>query len=249
MQPKTLKQHLEEHQRPSQVFLSTKKVIQSPLSSQRIKKEKNAEEFNMLKINYEDLETIGPLKAITVQSLNIERQNNTSSTSRNDQEGEQVPKITKIQQVWIQITHLDLSRNLIYSLEGIQLLTNLKEVKLSYNKIESIDQLKNIWNKDEIKCLDVRYNPLTNDPNYRHQVIEIFPNLEILDNLSLNFNLLGKDQVFQSFYQELSRDLIPFLTILDQDIAIVEDMLEYISDNPGSLKHLSFANMLESLYK
>lgn len=43
--------------------------------------------------------------------------------------------------------------------------------------------------------------------------------------------------------------MVPFLTILDQDIAIVEDMLDYISDNPESLKHLSFTSMLDSLYK
>lgn len=80
------------------------------------------------------------------------------------------------------------------------MLTNLKEINLSYNKLESVNQISKIWNKDEITFLDVRFNPLTNDPNYRMKLIQYFPNLETLDNYILNFELIGKEQVFESFY-------------------------------------------------
>ena len=140
-----------------------------------------------LKIQYQDIEIIGPLTSL--------KQIKAYAHLNSD-----LKIMLEPQDVWDRITKLDLSRNLIFSLRGLNVLKNLKSVNLSYNKIDQVQELVHISNKHDVSFLYVGYNPLTNDPNYRLQVVELFENLEILDDLSLNFKLLEDRGLFQTVY-------------------------------------------------
>lgn len=123
------------------------------------------------------------------------------------------------------LTVLNLSHNLIYSLKGISLLENLTSLTLSYNKLEDIKELKRINFKRSIINLDIDFNPLTNHPNYRLILIDIFPSLQFLDGLEIDSSI---ENSYKDVYLKLSQILIPFLTLLDFDVEIVENLIDKI---------------------
>ena len=116
---------------------------------------------------------------------------------------------------WANITQLDLSRNLIFSLQGIEALPSLEDLNLSYNKLESLEELERVSQKDGLRKLKVSCNPLTNDPNYSMKILHTFPGLKFLDATTIDFELHGKTRLFESFYLELSRVIVPFLAVLE----------------------------------
>ncbi|KAG8562619.1 hypothetical protein GDO81_015745 [Engystomops pustulosus] len=77
---------------------------------------------------------------------------------------------------------LDLSRNLIVSLEGIEYLHALRSLNLYYNDIESLEEIKRLKTLSNLKTLDLRLNPITRqDSDYRLVVIHTLSNIETLD--------------------------------------------------------------------
>lgn len=125
------------------------------------------------------------------------------------------------------LTIINLSHNLIYSLKGIEEIEGLTSLNLSFNKIEEIKELKRIKNKRNIVNLDVDFNPLTSHPNYRLILIDIFPCLQYLDSLEIDSTI---EQSYKDVYLKLSQILIPFLTLLEMDTEIVEGLIEKIVD-------------------
>ncbi|MEE6521297.1 hypothetical protein FKM82_019430 [Ascaphus truei] len=76
---------------------------------------------------------------------------------------------------------LDLSRNAIISLEGIQHLTVLEKLNLYYNNIPSLTELFQLRKLIALKELDLRLNPVTkNESDYRLFVVHMLPNLRNL---------------------------------------------------------------------
>ncbi|XP_030059614.1 LOW QUALITY PROTEIN: leucine-rich repeat-containing protein 36 [Microcaecilia unicolor] len=78
---------------------------------------------------------------------------------------------------------LDLSRNLLTSLQGIEYLRLLRVLNLYYNNIESLLEVSRLKSLPALKELDLRLNPVTrNEANYRFVVVHLLESLETLDD-------------------------------------------------------------------
>lgn len=116
--------------------------------------------------------------------------------------------IDEVQSDFHMVPHLMLSQNKIQSLHGLYQFQNLKSLSLSYNnvcffgywpcvysisltfmniriiQISSFNNLKHIKG-DRIEALTLEGNPISEHPNYRNTVIEMFPSLRNLDARSV----------------------------------------------------------------
>ncbi|KAM9165347.1 centrosomal protein of 72 kDa isoform 4-T4 [Pangshura tecta] len=78
---------------------------------------------------------------------------------------------------------LDLSRNALVSLEGIQHLIFLEKLNLYYNHISSLSEIFRLHSLTALKEVDLRLNPvLKNESDYRLFVVHMLPNLRRLDD-------------------------------------------------------------------
>ncbi|XP_067856654.1 centrosomal protein of 72 kDa [Heptranchias perlo] len=78
---------------------------------------------------------------------------------------------------------LDLSRNSLVSLEGIQHLIHLEKLNLYYNNIANLKEIFLLRNLGGLKELDLRLNPVSkNESDYRLFVVHMLPNLRRLDD-------------------------------------------------------------------
>ena len=66
------------------------------------------------------------------------------------------------------LTFLDLSRNMLQSLKGLEHLKLLKTLNLYFNNISSLKELYRLRYNKELRELDVRLNPVTKEePDFR----------------------------------------------------------------------------------
>ncbi|XP_074135300.1 centrosomal protein of 72 kDa isoform X4 [Sminthopsis crassicaudata] len=78
---------------------------------------------------------------------------------------------------------LDLSRNSLVCLEGIEYLALLENLNLYYNNISSLTEVFRLHQLTELKDVDLRLNPVAkNEPDYRLFLVYIIPRLRQLDN-------------------------------------------------------------------
>ncbi|XP_074057023.1 centrosomal protein of 72 kDa [Macrotis lagotis] len=78
---------------------------------------------------------------------------------------------------------LDLSRNSLVCLEGIEYLTLLESLNLYYNNISSLAEVFRLHQLTELKDVDLRLNPIAkNEPDYRLFLVYIIPKLRQLDD-------------------------------------------------------------------
>ncbi|XP_067425944.1 centrosomal protein of 72 kDa [Emydura macquarii macquarii] len=78
---------------------------------------------------------------------------------------------------------LDLSRNTLVSLEGIQHLIFLEKLNLYYNHISSLSEIFRLHSLTALKDVDFRLNPVVkNESDYRLFVVHMLPNLRRLDD-------------------------------------------------------------------
>ncbi|GAB5567411.1 centrosomal protein of 72 kDa isoform X2 [Prionailurus iriomotensis] len=78
---------------------------------------------------------------------------------------------------------LDLSRNSLVSLEGIQYLTALESLSLYYNCISSLAEVLQLHALTELTDVDFRLNPVVkNESDYRLFVVHMLPKLRQLDD-------------------------------------------------------------------
>ncbi|XP_077874768.1 centrosomal protein of 72 kDa isoform X1 [Ictidomys tridecemlineatus] len=78
---------------------------------------------------------------------------------------------------------LDLSRNSLVSLEGIQYLVSLESLNLYYNCIASLAEVFRLHSLTELQDLDLRLNPVVkNESDYRLFVVHMLPKLRQLDD-------------------------------------------------------------------
>lgn len=90
---------------------------------------------------------------------------------------------------FIRLKHLDLSRNAIETLEGLEQLTHLETLNLYYNNVPSLKELLRLKHNTKLKSLDLRLNPVTkNEPDYRLFVVHMLVNLRKLDDRSVRDN-------------------------------------------------------------
>ena len=126
----------------------------------------------------------------------------------------QLACIGRLGQNFWKIEKLYLSYNRLKSLEGIESLPNLTSVSLVFNHLVDWEELTRIKHKSKLKFLGVHSNPLCRNPDYRRQLIRLFPNLEVLDDLKVN-------SMFKNYANDVcvsfSRKLIPFLALLESE--------------------------------
>ncbi|KAL4690972.1 hypothetical protein H8959_013933 [Pygathrix nigripes] len=78
---------------------------------------------------------------------------------------------------------LDLSRNSLVSLEGIQYLTALESLNLYYNCISSLAEVFRLHALTELMDVDFRLNPVVKvEPDYRLFIVHLLPKLRQLDD-------------------------------------------------------------------
>ncbi|XP_076988840.1 leucine-rich repeat-containing protein 36 isoform X2 [Tamandua tetradactyla] len=112
---------------------------------------------------------------------------------------------------------LDLSRNLITSLKGIQYLCSLQDLNLYYNNIPSLVEVSRLQPLPFLKELDLRLNPVVRkDTDYRLFAVYTLQTLEKLDDRSvreserkaakLHFSQLGNSETFLLEVEKSSRE-------------------------------------------
>ncbi|XP_042774052.1 leucine-rich repeat-containing protein 36 isoform X5 [Panthera leo] len=112
---------------------------------------------------------------------------------------------------------LDLSRNLITSLKGIQYLCSLQDLNLYYNNIPSLVEVSRLQSLPFLKELDLRLNPVVRkDTDYRFFAVYTLQTLEKLDDRAvraserkaakLHFSQLGNSENFLLEVEKSSRE-------------------------------------------
>ncbi|XP_031197034.1 leucine-rich repeat-containing protein 36 isoform X2 [Mastomys coucha] len=112
---------------------------------------------------------------------------------------------------------LDLSRNLITSLKGIQYLCSLQDLNLYYNNIPSLVEVSRLQPLPFLKELDLRLNPVVRkDTDYRLFAVYTLQTLEKLDDRAvrdserraakLHFSQLGNSENFLLEVEKGSRE-------------------------------------------
>lgn len=76
------------------------------------------------------------------------------------------------------------------------------------------------------------------------KLLSIFPCLRVLDSFLIDFELAVTSEVFRGFYLELSKTIVPFLTIIDQDINILRNLANLIGQSPAILGETNFSKLL-----
>ncbi|KAK2147886.1 hypothetical protein LSH36_531g01064 [Paralvinella palmiformis] len=89
---------------------------------------------------------------------------------------------------------LDLSRNAIESLQGLENLKMLEKLTLYYNNVPSLQELYRLRYNQRLQELDLRLNPVArNEPDYRLFLIHMLPNLRrlVTFNVAINKSICG----------------------------------------------------------
>ena len=115
-----------------------------------------------------------------------------------------------------QLEKLYLSHNALRSLEGIEALPQLQVLSLAHNHLADWQELAKVRSKNKLRFLGVHGNPLCLHPDFRRKLVQLFPGLEVLDDLKVTALLRLADE---RVYQALSRKLLPFLLLLQADCA------------------------------
>lgn len=76
---------------------------------------------------------------------------------------------------------LSLSMNHIKDISIFKNMKNIKELYLSDNQISDFSQIENLKNCQKLEKLVLKGNPIINEPGYPKKIIEILPQLKILD--------------------------------------------------------------------
>ena len=84
------------------------------------------------------------------------------------------------------ITKLYLSDNKILNLDGFEVFKSLTHFSISYNRLEKIEELDKIWNKNSIVSLAVKGNLFCKNPMVSVILINKFENLNDLDGYKIS---------------------------------------------------------------
>lgn len=134
----------------------------------------------------------------------------------------QLTEIGTSEVVYTQVGYLDLSNNMIETLQGIENFPKLKSLSIQNNRIKSVEEFKKVVEKEMMRELKVKGNPLCTSVNYQIKLMEMFPKMTVLDG----FYTTTKNRSFhRSTYCKLSILIIPFLKILNNDMKMVEEVI------------------------
>ena len=88
--------------------------------------------------------------------------------------------------IFTRLRKLDLSRNALSTLAGLNKLELLEDLILYYNLVSNVDELKRLEKNSRLKVLDIRLNPVSK-LDYRRTLLKLLPNLEILDDRLVSY--------------------------------------------------------------
>ena len=83
------------------------------------------------------------------------------------------------------LKELDLSKNMIKHLTGLQNIESLRFMNLSLNNVVKVLQLQYIERLGLLTELDFSFNPIQNKKHYRSQVLYHIPQLRMLDGVEI----------------------------------------------------------------
>lgn len=92
-----------------------------------------------------------------------------------------ITKIDSIPKKYTKVDTLFLSNNCIESLEGIEQFQLLNVLSIANNCISSFYELNHLNQLPQLKVLNLEFNPVTQLPYYRYQVIHRVPSIRLLD--------------------------------------------------------------------
>ncbi|XP_048371295.1 leucine-rich repeat-containing protein 36 [Sphaerodactylus townsendi] len=127
---------------------------------------------------------------------------------------------------------LDLSRNLLASLEGLESLQSLEQLSLYYNHISSLLEVARLQTLPRLRELDLRLNPVTRkESEYRLFTVHRLQALEKLDDRTvrenerkaahLHFSLKNKENLP---HKEKSKEHTVRSPVLDQEMFAVSNL-------------------------
>lgn len=132
---------------------------------------------------------------------------------------------------------LDLSRNNIKYVRGLEHLSTLRFLNLSLNQISKILQLRYVEHLELLTEMDLCFNPIQDKKHYRIQVLFHIPQLRMLDGVDIIAeekvkaeNLHGVDTNDRRI---IFTTLLPEETFIDRRMQKIED-LELESEDPES---------------
>ena len=89
-------------------------------------------------------------------------------------------------QKFTRLKELDLSRNSLVSLEGLENCKYLEKLNLYYNNIYSLKEIERLKYNPVLSELDLRLNPITKEENdYRLYLIQLLPSLKLCDDRAI----------------------------------------------------------------
>ncbi|XP_056299793.1 centrosomal protein of 72 kDa isoform X2 [Pseudoliparis swirei] len=105
---------------------------------------------------------------------------------------------------FVRLKSLDLSCNVLVSIEGVKHLKVLERLILYYNDIPSLEEVTVLFELPALSEIDLRLNPLTKRyPKYRPCLVHAMPNLRKLDGCSV------RDTERKAAILQFSSDLLP----------------------------------------
>ncbi|PRP85868.1 centrosomal protein 72 [Planoprotostelium fungivorum] len=106
-----------------------------------------------------------------------------SLTGLKSDEREKITSLGRALRGFLSLKNLDLSRNKIETLEGLESLSKLTQLSLYFNCVSSLDEISRLRHNRKLRDLDLRLNPVTKtEPNYRSFVIHHLPWIKVLDD-------------------------------------------------------------------
>lgn len=130
---------------------------------------------------------------------------------------------------------LDLSKNMIVKLKGLENIDSLRFLTLSQNRIYKILQLRNIENLSLLTELEMCFNPIMDKKHYRLQTLFHIPQLRQLDGMLISAeekvkaeNLHGVDTQDR---ETIFKAMLPQENFVDRRINVYEDIEVESEDN------------------
>ena len=71
---------------------------------------------------------------------------------------------------------------------------NLISLTLGGNPVSTFEEIQFLTENQEIRELDFIDCPISNEPDYRKKLYELFPNLDVLDGIDKDGNVIEDDE-------------------------------------------------------
>jgi Leucine-rich repeat (LRR) protein len=140
------------------------------------------------------------------------------------------------------LRRLDLSKNNISKLKGLESVYRLKFLYLSHNYISKMSELNMIENLQELTELDLCFNFLQNRKFYRSQVLFKIPQLRCLDGVEISCeekikseNLHGLDL---NDRETIFKSILPEEKFIDRRINKIEDVEPESESDPENVEFM-----------